>query len=148
MANAEAAQARAKAQYANVIADGEARGDALRAMAKAWEAAGPSAREMMLSQKIELLIRAIGESISSTPVETLTMMSSSSGSNNQVNQMANLAMQVKEVMGIDVIEKIKQFGTPNPINVNVAAPGTQGGTVHAQFHNGSQPEPLKTPAEN
>ena len=141
MANAEAAQARAKAQYANIIADGEARGDALRAMAKAWEAAGPSAREMMLSQKIELLIRAIGESISSTPVETLTMMSSSSGGTNQVNQLSNLAMQIKEVMGIDVVEKIKQLGAPNPINVNVAAPETQGGTVHAQFH--STPEPAK-----
>ena len=139
MANAEAAQARAKAQYANIIADGEARGDALRAMAKAWEAAGPSAREMMLSQKIELLIRAIGESISSTPVETLTMMSTSnSAGGNQVNQLSNLATQIKEVMGIDVIEKIKGLGAPNPINVHVAAPETQGGTVHAQFH--SQPQ--------
>ena len=139
MANAEAAQARAKAQYANIIADGEARGDALRAMAKAWEAAGPSAREMMLSQKIELLIRAIGESISSTPVETLTMMSTSnSAGGNQVNQLSNLAIQIKEVMGIDVIEKIKGLGAPNPINVHVAAPETQGGTVHAQFH--SQPQ--------
>ncbi len=144
MANAEAAQARAKAQYANIIADGEARGDALRAMAHAWDAAGPSAREMMLSQKIELLIRAIGESISSTPVETLTMMSSSTGSNNQVNQLSNLATQIKEVMGIDVIEKFKQLGAPNPINVNVASPETQGGTVHAQFHTAPAVEPAKT----
>lgn len=142
-ASAEASQARAKAQYANIIADGEARGDALRAMAKAWEAAGPSAREMMLSQKIELLIRAIGESISSTPVETLTMMSSGNGTGmNQVNNLSNLATQIKEVMGIDVIEKIKTLGTPSPINVNVAAPETQGGTVQAQFHT-TQPEPTK-----
>jgi flotillin len=141
-ANAEAAQARAKAQYANIIADGEARGDALRAMAKAWEAAGPSAREMMLSQKIELLIRAIGESISSTPVETLTMMSSTSGgSGNQVNQLANLATQIKEVTGIDVIDKIKGLGAPNPINVNIAGQDTQGGTVHAQFHSQTQEPP-------
>ncbi|MEI8281941.1 MAG: hypothetical protein WCG75_06020, partial [Armatimonadota bacterium] len=124
--------------------DGEARGDALRAMAHAWDAAGPSAREMMLSQKIELLIRAIGESISSTPVETLTMMSSSTGSNNQVNQLSNLATQIKEVMGIDVIEKFKQLGAPNPINVNVASPDTQGGTVHAQFHTAPAVEPAKT----
>ena len=151
MANAEAAQARAKAQYANIIADGEARGDALRAMAQAWEAAGPSAREMMLSQKIELLIRAIGESISSTPVETLTMMSTGSGGGgNQVNQLSNLAVQIKEVMGIDVIEKIKGLGAPNPINVHVASPETQGGTVHAQFYTQPQTteiEPTKPPVQ-
>jgi flotillin len=152
-ANAEAAQARAKAQYANIIADGEARGDALRAMAHAWEAAGPSAREMMLSQKIELLIRAIGESISSTPVESLTMMSSTTGGpGNQVNNLSNLAMQIKEVMGIDVVEKIKSLGTPSPINVNVGAPDTQSGTVHAQFHSqATEPtksvEPSKPPVQ-
>lgn len=120
-ASAEASQARAKAQYASLIADGEARGDALRAMAHAWDAAGPSAREMMLSQKLELLIRAIGESISSTPVETLTIMSSGGG-NNQVNQLSNFATQIKETMGIDLVEKLKSLGSPNPINVNVSVP--------------------------
>lgn len=119
-ASAEAAQAKAKAQYANLIADGQARGDALRAMAEAWEAAGPSAREMMLSQKIEILIRAIGESISSTPVEQLTVIPGGVGGNNQMNQLLSLATQAKEVLGIDLVEKLKTLGQPNPINVTVA----------------------------
>ncbi len=146
-ASAEASQARAKAQYAGVIADGEARGDALRAMAHAWDAAGPSAREMMLSQKLELLIKAMGESISSAPIEQLTIMSSSSGGNNQVNQLWNFATQIKETMGIDLVEKLKTFGNPNPINVHVASPETQGGTINAQFHTQAQ-EPTKPPTQN
>ena len=137
-ASAEASQARAKAQYAGVIADGEARGDALRAMAHAWDAAGPSAREMMLSQKLELLIKAMGESISSAPIEQLTIMSSSPGGNNSVNQLSNFATQVKELIGIDLVEKLKSLGAPNPINVHVASPETQGGTVNAQFHTQAQ----------
>ena len=119
-ASAEAAQAKAKAQYANLIADGQARGDALRAMAEAWEAAGPSAREMMLSQKIEILIRAIGESISSTPVEQLTVIPGGVGNNNQMGQLMSLATQAKELLGIDLVEKLKTLGQPNPINVTVA----------------------------
>ncbi len=146
-ASAEASQARAKAQYAGVIADGEARGDALRAMAHAWDAAGPSAREMMLSQKLELLIKAMGESISSAPIEQLTIMSSSTGGNNQVNQLWNFATQIKETMGIDLVEKLKTLGAPNPINVHVAAPETQGGTVQAQFHTQAQ-ESTKPPTQN
>ena len=148
-ASAEASQARAKAQYAGVIADGEARGDALRAMAHAWDAAGPSAREMMLSQKLELLIKAMGESISSAPIEQLTIMSSSTGGNNQVNQLWNFATQIKETMGIDLVEKLKTLGTPNPINVHVAAPETQGGTVQAQFHTQTQgPDGVKSPGQS
>ncbi|MEI7986843.1 MAG: SPFH domain-containing protein [Armatimonadota bacterium] len=146
-ASAEASQARAKAQYAGVIADGEARGDALRAMAHAWDEAGPSAREMMLSQKLELLIKAMGESISSAPIEQLTIMSSSTGGNNQVNQLWNFATQVKETMGIDLVEKLKSLGNPNPINVHVASPETQGGTINAQFHTQPQ-EPTKPPTQN
>ncbi len=146
-ASAEASQARAKAQYAGVIADGEARGDALRAMAHAWDAAGPSAREMMLSQKLELLIKAMGESISSAPIDQLTIMSSSTGGNNQVNQLWNFATQIKETMGIDLVEKLKTLGAPNPINVHVAAPETQGGTVQAQFHTQAQ-ESTKPPTQN
>ena len=148
-ASAEASQARAKAQYASVIADGEARGDALRAMAHAWDEAGPSAREMMLSQKLELLIRAIGESISSAPIEQLTIMSSSTGgTSNQVSQLWNFATQIKETMGIDLVEKLKTLGAPNPINVHVAAPETQGGTVHAQFHTAPAVEPSKPPVQS
>jgi flotillin len=121
-ASAEAAQARAKAQYAGLIADGEARGDALRAMAHAWEAAGPSAREMMLSQKLEPLIRAIGDSISTTPVEQLTVISSGKGGASSAGQLMNFATQAKEVLGIDLVEKFKTLGTPTPINVNVSVP--------------------------
>lgn len=121
-ASAEAAQAKAKAQYASLIADGEARGDALRAMAHAWEAAGPSAREMMLSQKLEPLIRAIGDSISTTPVEQLTVISSGKGGASSAGQLMNLATQAKEVLGIDLVEKFKTLGSPTPINVNVSVP--------------------------
>ncbi|MBS1703284.1 MAG: flotillin family protein [Armatimonadetes bacterium] len=121
-ASAEAAQAKAKAQYANLIADGQARGDALRAMAEAWEAAGPSAREMMLSQKLEPLIRAIGDSISTTPVEQLTIVSGGSKGGSQMGALVNMATQAKEVFGIDVVDKIKNLGNPNPINVNVSSP--------------------------
>lgn len=124
-ASAEAAQARAKAQYASLIADGEARGDALRAMAHAWEAAGPSAREMMLSQKLEPLIRAIGDSISTTPVEQLTVISSGKGGASSAGQLMNLATQAKEVLGIDLVEKFKTLGSPTPINVSVSVPEPQ-----------------------
>lgn len=115
MASAEASEARAVAGAAHIIEDGRARAAALTALSEAWTKAGPNAREVLLMQKMNSIIGAITDSIAETNIERLTMIDGANGTNLATRSLPALE-QIKQVFGVDVIEKIKQFGTsPSPM---------------------------------
>jgi flotillin len=70
----QAAEAGAKAGAAPIVADGRARADALRILARSWQGAGPRAREMFLLQKLDQVVEAMSDAIAPTEVEEVTMI--------------------------------------------------------------------------
>lgn len=117
----EAAEENAKAQVAPIIEDGRARAEALRLMAKSWRDAGEDAREIFLLQKIEPVIEQITASIGTAPIEKMTMIGSSSGGSLDAGKLLGMAEQIKEVFGIDVVDKLQRMGEgkPTPVTVEV-----------------------------
>lgn len=115
-AASEAAESKAIADNVAIIEAGIAQADALVAIAKSCEEAGPQAREILLSQKIQPIIEQIVNAIAHTNIQKLTVLSSPTSSGGRVSGdlVANLyriSQQVKEVFGIDLVEKLK--GLPN-----------------------------------
>ena len=126
-ASQEAAEANARAQTAKIVEDGRARAEALRKLAATYEAAGPSAREVLLSQKLTGIIDALTETIPVTNIEKVTMIDSRSSSGNMAGTAISAIEQVKQLFGIDLVEKVNAIGNgqaaPVPVETSrVEAP--------------------------
>lgn len=112
LANAAASEAQARASTANIIEDGKARAEALKILAETWRKAGPNARDVLLTQKLDGVIRAIVDVIPETHVEKITMIDNGNGSSNgkfPMNAIGTLE-QIKQVFGVDIVEKVKAMG--------------------------------------
>lgn len=126
IASAEAADASAKAQTATITQEALARAEALRSLAETWKKAGPNAREVLLSQKITHVISALTDTIPETEIEKVTMIDSrgGSGAGDFARKAISTVEQVKQIFGIDLVDKLQQFGTPAPTQVTVVQPPT------------------------
>lgn len=116
-ARSEAAVSQARAAAQPVIADGQARADALRTLADAWTKAGPNARQVMLSQKLQPIIEALTATIADTKIDKITMIDSGAGGGNSPAKLMGTLEQIKQIYGIDVVEKVKALGerpAPSP----------------------------------
>lgn len=110
----EVAEQRAKATVAPIIEDGKARADALRRLSKSWGEAGDQAREIFILQKLEPIIGQLTETISETHVDRITVIDSKgggSGTGFDPRKLIGLNEQVKELFGIDLVEKFGSMGT-------------------------------------
>ncbi|MBS1707211.1 MAG: flotillin family protein [Armatimonadetes bacterium] len=108
-ANLEAAETSAKAQTASIIEDGRARAAALTQLAETYGKAGTSAREVLLTQKLSSIIAALTNTIPETNVEKVTMIDPRAGGGGPASALP-LLEQVKQLFGIDVVQKINDFG--------------------------------------
>jgi len=108
-ASQEAAEASARAQTAAIVEDGRARAEALRQLVETYEKAGPSAREVLLTQKLSSVINALTATIPETTVDKVTMIDPRAGGSG-VTSALPLLEQVKQLFGIDVVQKINDFG--------------------------------------
>jgi flotillin len=123
-ATAEAAEENAKAQVAQIIEEAKARAEALRRLAETYKAAGPSGREVMLTQKLGGVINALTDTIPVTNVEKVTMIDSRSGGG-LAGKAISTVEQVKQIFGIDIVEKLNAIGNgstaakavPEPVRV-------------------------------
>lgn len=120
----ESAEANAKAGVAAIIEEGKARADALRQLAETYRQAGPSAREVLLTQKLNPIIQALTDTIPATNVEKVTMIDARSGSGPTAAKAISAIEQIKQLFGIDLVEKVKSLGEgasrePAPIHVHL-----------------------------
>ncbi|MBX3096994.1 MAG: hypothetical protein KF812_09035 [Fimbriimonadaceae bacterium] len=116
-AGCEAKEAEAKASVAHIVEDGRARAEAIGKLADTWNTVGPQAREIMLLQKLEPIIHELTQSIATTRVEKLTLIDSSgsgSGGSLDPKRLLVLSEQIKEVFGVDVVDKLKTLGEAKP----------------------------------
>lgn len=121
----ESAEANAKAGVAAIIEDGKARADALRQLAETYRQAGPSAREVLLTQKLSPIIQALTDTIPATTVEKVTMIDARSSNGATAAKAISAIEQIKQLFGIDLVEKFKGLGEggngkePAPIHVHL-----------------------------
>lgn len=123
-AQCEASEQAARASVANIVEEGAARADALRTLAESWKSAGDQARQLFVLQKLEPIIEQITATIGATPIEKMTVIDprTSGGSGASPARLLALAEQFKEVLGIDVIEKVRALGEPKPAAPQEPAP--------------------------
>lgn len=115
----ETASNEARASTASIIEDGRARAEALRALAQSWEKAGPAAREVMLTQKLQPIIEAMTAMIAETKVDKVTMIDSGQGA--LPGRAVSFVEQVKQIFGVDLVEKAKLIGEQKTIEARVVA---------------------------
>lgn len=113
-ASAEAAEANAKAATSAIIEDARARAAALESIAETWRQAGPNAREVLLAQKLDVVIRAITDVIPETQIDKVTMVGGGSDGGGFIGKAIGTNEQIKQVFGIDLVEKVKGLGQPAP----------------------------------
>ncbi len=110
----EVAEQHAKAAVAPIIEDGKARADALRRLSKSWGEAGDKAREIFIMQKLEPIIGQLTETISETHIDRITVIDSQGGGNAggfDPKKLIGLNEQVKELFGIDLVERLGSMGS-------------------------------------
>jgi flotillin len=140
----EAMEQQARANVAPIVEDGKARADALRQLSKSWTEAGDKAREIFILQKIEPVIQQLTDTISDTRIERVTVIdspNSGSGAVMDPRKLIALNEQVKELFGIDLVDKLGNLGgakksesTPaiatsvnfNPVTQETTPPPLQG----------------------
>lgn len=108
-AAAEAAEEAAKAEVAPILEDGRARADALRSVATQIALAGPEGRELLILQKLPSIIESLTDVMAETTIEKATIIGSGSGSGDWTTKAAVTAEQVKQIFGVDVVKKLKNW---------------------------------------
>jgi len=116
-ASCGAAEENARANVASIIEDGKARADVLRTLAQSWREAGPNARDIFLLQKFDRVMPVITDVIAASNVEKLTIIDGRAptlaGGNGALKALSTVE-QIKEVLGIDVVERLNALGrTPD-----------------------------------
>ncbi len=90
--------ARAKAEAARIVEDGRATATAIREMVAVWDAHGDEARQVLLAQKLEPLVRAVVGTVDEVEVDSLAMCDGDG-----LGARARLTTeQLKHAVGIDV----------------------------------------------
>lgn len=110
-AECQAMEQAASADVAPIIEEGRARADALLKLSEAWERAGPRARDILVMQKLEPILKIVTETIADTKIDKLTVLG---GGGSGPSGLYRANEQIKEVFGVDLAEKVKSFGERQP----------------------------------
>src|SRR5690606_9869448 len=101
-------KAKAIGDSAKIIEEGKASAEALRRLFDVWLAAGPHARELFLSHKLDVLLKTMMGTVQDLKVGKLTMIDSRIADVDRNGTVpmkaASSAEQIKEMLGIDVAQ--------------------------------------------
>jgi flotillin len=112
-ASCEASEANAKASVASIVEDGKARADALHSLAEQWRASGPNARQLMILQKLDRVVEGVAGIIGDAKIDKVLMIDSKAsglGGDNLATKALVTSEQIKQVFGVDLVEKLKGWG--------------------------------------
>ncbi len=101
-AECKRAIAKAKGDAARIVEDGKAQAIGTQRLAESWKAAGPSAREIFLFQKLEVLLKMMASSVPEVEVQNVTVIDAKSGNN--TTKIASFLEQLRQTTGVDVAE--------------------------------------------
>ena len=106
-ADCKRAIAQAKGDAASIIEDGKAQTDGIRSLAKSWQGAGDSAKEIFLFQKLDVLLKTMASAVPDVEVESVTVIDSQGGST--ATQIASFLEQLKQTTGVDVAQAVNNL---------------------------------------
>ncbi|MCG9892323.1 MAG: flotillin family protein [Thermosynechococcaceae cyanobacterium MS004] len=104
-AQTKRAIAKAKGDAAPIIEDGKAMAEGTRRLAESWLAAGSSARDIFLLQKLETLLTTLAATVPEISVESVTVVNAENGS--LMTKAAALLEQFRQTTGIDLGRTLK-----------------------------------------
>ncbi|HBB36254.1 MAG TPA: flotillin family protein, partial [Cyanobacteria bacterium UBA9273] len=107
-AESKRAIAKAKGDAARIVEDGKAQAAGTQRLAESWKAAGTSAREIFLFQKLELLLKMMAAGVPEVEVQNLTVIDAENGSS--VTKMASFLEQLRQTTGVDVAKVAGSLG--------------------------------------
>jgi flotillin len=115
-AQANADQAQAKGQVAQIIEEGRARAEAFRSIAESWKKAGVAAKDMLLLQKLDELLPQILRVCDDLKVSNLTVLPLGEGGS-VARTAVSVNEQIKSATGVDLAAAAKRLTrspTPKP----------------------------------
>jgi flotillin len=99
-AECKRAIAQAKGDAARIVEDGKAQAEGTQRLAESWKAAGSSAKEIFLFQKLEVLLKMMASSVPEVEVQNVTVIDAKNGSS--VPKIASFVEQLRQTTGVDV----------------------------------------------
>ncbi|MFK8183922.1 MAG: flotillin family protein [Phormidesmis sp.] len=106
-ADCKRAIAQAKGEASTILEEGKAQAEGTLRLAESWVAAGDSARDIFLLQKLETLLKTLSSTVPPVAVKNVTVIDTNSG--NLATQAAAFMTQLKQTSGIDVASAINGF---------------------------------------
>lgn len=107
-AECKRAIAKARGDAARIVEDGKAQAAGTQRLAESWKAAGTSAREIFLFQKLEPLLKTMAAGVPEVEVENLTVIDAHNGNN--VTKMASFLEQLRQTTGVDLAKVAGHLG--------------------------------------
>ncbi|MEO1619413.1 MAG: SPFH domain-containing protein [Cyanobacteria bacterium J06632_3] len=99
-AECQRAIAQAKGNASIIVEEGKAQAEGTRSLAESWAAAGDSARDIFLLQKLEVLLKTLTATVPDVSVQNVTVIDTQSG--NLATQAAAFMTQLKQTSGVDL----------------------------------------------
>ena len=100
--------AQAKGNASTILEEGKAQAEGTLRLAESWVAAGDSARDIFLLQKLEGLLKTLTSTVPQVSVKNVTVIDTQSG--NMATQAAAFMAQLKQTSGVDLAGAINGFG--------------------------------------
>ena len=99
-AECAAAIARAKGNASRIVEEGKALAEGIDSLAQSWKAAGSSARDIFLFQKLQTLLATLVSTVPEIEVEKVTVIDAEGGST--ATKMAAFFEQLRQGAGVDI----------------------------------------------
>jgi flotillin len=106
-ADCKRAIAEAQGNAARIIEDGKAQAEGTKKLAESWKAAGESARDIFLLQKLEVLLKTLTATVPDVSVQNVTVIDGTTGG--AAKQAVSFMEQLKHTTGLDIAEVINNF---------------------------------------
>ncbi len=113
-ADCKRAIAQAKGNASTIIEEGKAQAEGTRSLAESWVAAGDSARDIFLLQKLEGLLKTLTATVPDVAVQNVTVIDTQSG--NLATQAAAFMTQLKQTSGVDLASAINNISNNSSSN--------------------------------
>jgi flotillin len=103
----------ARGNAAQIIEDGKARAEGIRALAKSWTGGGSTARQVFLFQKLDMLLKTLVSTVPKVEVQNVTLVDTKGG--NLGTQFVALSEQLRQTTGLDLPGAVNRLGKPSSV---------------------------------
>ncbi|MFZ9739992.1 MAG: flotillin family protein [Prochlorotrichaceae cyanobacterium] len=103
----------ARGNAAQIIEDGKARAEGIRALAKSWTGGGSTARQVFLFQKLDMLLKTLVSTVPKVEVQNVTLVDTKGG--NLGTQFVAFSEQLRQTTGLDLPGAVNRLGKPSSV---------------------------------